>query len=410
LATTGLTTPSTHAQEIDADSYHSIVEALQLHIEKHPSVFPLEANDGGIQTFVEGLRSTYYAYGERRYTHRTDFHPAFDVAYSPKETGTVQTIDGQQVIVRAPQSYLKKIHAIQEGLLFAVERKSTGYKVILEHSLETPYYDSKGRAYDKYYTCYRHVDPRTLVYLTLLAREILKDDSLLYEDLVGRYVFEAGEVIAFVGFDPTIGSLPPRAHLDFSLNLFPKPDSGKSIRDYSLNPLLLFPPFGYGDPYTHQQEDQGLPVYRFVVDPESIEAPTKRRDGSLEIEIHAGMVGPNGDFVPSRYFALNAIQISIHNGGEMLGEYRVDRHLKAGYDPSSYETLDEHDERVPHFSAPLGEQGDIYRMGVVLPSRWLRKVGYDWSRPGSISVEISGIWDGYLSGHSESVEIPLAQR
>jgi len=399
---------NTHAQEIDADSHRSIVEALQLQIEDHPSVFPLEAHEGGTQSFVDGLRLPYYAYGERRYTTRTDFHPAFDVAYFPKETGTVGVLNGQKVRVRSPQTYLKKVHAIQEGLLFAVERKSTGYKVILEHTLETPYYDSKGRAYDKYYTCYRHVDARTLVYLSRLARAVLKDDTLTFEDIVGRYVFEAGEVIAFVGFDPNIRSSTPRSHLDFSLNPFSDPDSGKSIRKYSLNPLLLFPPFGYGDPYTHQQKEQGVPVYQFVVDSEAITAPTKRRDGSIEIEVHSGLVASDGTVVPTRYFALNAMQISVYNDGEMLGEYMVDRHLKLGYDTSSYDKLDAYDERVPHFSAPLGEQDDVYRMGAVLPARWLKKMNYDWSKSGSISIRISSIWDGYLSGHSELVEIPLS--
>ena len=399
----------THAQEIDARAHHSIVEALQLHIEDHPSVFPLEGLEGGIQNYVDGLRLTYYGYGERRYTTRTDFHPAFDVGYFPEETGNVKAVNGQTVRVRSPQSYLKKIHAIQEGLLFAVERKSTGYKVIIEHTLEAPYYDSKGRAYDKYYTCYRHVDARTLIYLTLLAREVLKDDDATYEDIVGRYLFEAGEVIAFVGFDPNTRTTTPRSHLDFSLNPYPDPDSGKSIRKYSLNPLLLFPPFGYGDPHTHQREESGVPVYQFVIDPDAINAPGKRSDGSLEIEIHSGSLGPDGTYQPVRYFALNSLEINVFNGGEQLGEYTINRHLKLGYDTSSYDALDEYDQRVPHFSAPLGEQEDVYRMGAVLPARWLTTMNYDWSKPGSISIRVSSIWDGYLDGHSEVVEIPLQE-
>ena len=396
-----------HAQEVDADAHQSFVEALQLHVEEQPSVFPLEAYEGGIQTYVDGLRFPYFSYGERRYTTRTDFHPAIDVGYFPNETGSVKAVNGQSVTVRSPQSYLKKIHAIQEGLLFAVERKSTGYKIILEHSLEAPYYDSKGRAYHKYYTCYRHVDGRTLVYLTLLAREVLNDEDLTFEDIVGRYVFEAGEVIAFVGFDPNTRTTTPRSHLDFSLHPYPDPDSGESIRKYALNPLMLFPPFAYGDPYMHQQEENDVPAYRFVVEPAAIQVPGKRRDGSIDIEIHSGSVGPGGEFLPVRYFALNALDIVVFNDGKKLGEYTVNRNLRAGYDTSSYKALDEYDERVPHFSAPLGEQGDIYRMSAVIPARWLRKMDYDWSKPGSVSVRVSSIWDGYLDGHSETVEIAL---
>jgi len=395
------------AQEIDADSHRSIVEALQLHIEDHPSVFPLEAYDGGVQTFLAGLRLPYFAYGERRYTTRTDFHPAIDVAYFPMESGIVEAVNGQSVEVRAPRSYLKKIHAIQDGLLFAVERKSSGYKIILEHTLETPYYDRKGRAYDKFYTCYRHVDPRTLVYLSLLAREVLNDETPTFEDLVGKYVFEAGEVIALVGFDPTIRSSTPRSHLDFSLHPFLNPDSGKNIRKYALNPLLLFPPFGYGDPYMHQQDEQEIAVYQFVVPSKGIQAPTRRRDGSIGIEIHSGAKESNGKFVPTRYSALNGLQIAVYNDGEILGRYAIDRHRRLGYDTSSYEKLDNYDQKFPHFSAPPGEQEHVYRMGAVIPARWLKKMNYDWSKPGSISIRISSIWDGYLEGHSELVEIPL---
>ena len=160
----------------------------------------------------------------------------------------------------------------------------------------------------------------------------------------------------------------PRSHLGFSLNPYPDPDLGKSIRKYALNPLLLFPPFGYGDPYTHQRGENGVPVYQFVIDPEAIDAPSKRSDGSIEIEIHAGSVAPDGAFQPARYFALNSLEISVFNGGE---------------------------------------QGDVYRMGAVLPARWLKTLNYDWSKPGSIAIRASSIWDGYLDGHSEMVEIRL---
>ena len=46
-------------------------------------------------------------------------------------------------------------------------------------------------------------------------------------------------------------------------------------------------------------------------------------------------------------------------------------------------------------------------MGAVIPARGLRKMDSDWSKHGSISVRVSGIWDGYLDGHSETVEIAL---
>ena len=91
----------THAQELDARAHRSVVEALQLHIEDDPSVFPLEGLEGGIQNYVDGLRLTYYGYGERRYTTRTDFHPAFDVGYFPEETGNVKAVNGQTVRVRS---------------------------------------------------------------------------------------------------------------------------------------------------------------------------------------------------------------------------------------------------------------------------------------------------------------------
>lgn len=402
-----LAATSVCAQEIDAKSHRSIIEALQLHIKDHPSVFPLEAYEGGVQSYVDGLRYPYYGYGERRYTTRTDFHPAFDVGYFPLETGIVKEVRGNERNVRSPQSYLKKIYAIQEGLLFSLELKSTGFKVILEHTLEEPYFDSEGRAYHKFYTCYRHVDARSLVYLSLLAREVLQDDKATYKDIVGRYVFEAGETIAFVGFDPTVRSTPSRAHLDFSLHPFPDPDSGTNIRKYSLNPLLLFPPFGYGDPHAHQMESDSPPVYRFVIDSKTVSAPTKRRDGSFQIAIHAGGMSAAGTFSATRYFALNAMEITVFNDGKQLGEYTVDRHRKLGYDTSSYEKLDGYDERYPHFSAQLGEQGDVYQMGAVIPARWLKKMNYDWSKPGSISIRITSIWDGYLAGHSQTVEIPL---
>ena len=402
-----LTSNILQAQEIDAASHRSIVEALQVHIEEHPSVFPLESYEGGVQTFSDGLQYPYFGYGERRYSHRTDFHPAIDVAYRPLEVGEVKTVYGKTRKVRAPQTYLKKVYAIQEGVLESVSLKSSGYKVILRHTLEKPYFDSKGRAYHEYFTCYRHVDARSIAYLSLLARRVTDNDKANYKDIVGRYVFEAGEVLAFVGFPPAETKTPARTHLDFSLNLFSDPDKGQNIRDYSLNPLLLFPPFDYASPYAHPLGENGVPAYQFVVDESEIVAPRKRKDGRVRIEMHSGGTTDSGAYVATRYFALNAMKITVVNDAETLTTFTVDRHRKLGYDTSSYGDLDEINEKIPHFAAPLNEQGDVFRMDAVIPARWLKKIDYDWSKSGSVSIEISSIWDGYLDGHSQTVEIPL---
>ena len=407
LAALAFVTTNTHAQEIDGDSHRSIVEALQLQIKEHPSVFPLEAYEGGVQSFAEGLRYPYFGYGERKYSHRTDFHPAMDVAYFPMEIGTVRTVQRKKKRVRAPQTYLKKVFAIQEGVLYSAARNSSGYKVILKHTLEQPYFDSRGRPYYEYYTCYRHVDPRTLIYLSLLARELFNDERATYEDLVEKYEFDAGETVAFVGFDPNIKSSAPRSHLDFSLNLFGDPDKGTNIRKYAFNPLLLFPPFDYADPYTHRIEENGVPAYQIVADAESVTPPTRRKNGRVQIEIHAGGSSADGAFVATRYFALNGMQVVVSNGGKELGSYTVDRHRKLGYDTSSYEQLDGLDKNNPHFSAPLGEQDDVFRMEAVVPASWLKSINYDWSKTGSISIELSSIWDGYLNDHTLSISIPL---
>lgn len=396
------------AQKIDAASHRSIAAALQEHVREHPSVFPLEALAGGVQSFDDGLRYPYFGYGERRYSYRTDFHPAFDVAYEPLETGEVTTVRGETVMVRAPQTYNKRVYAIQTGTLYSARQIPTGFKVVLKHRLEQPYYDSEGRPYHEYFTSYRHLDSRTIVYLTLLARRMTGNDKATLDELKGKYTFQAGEVIASVGFSPEKSRMPPRTHLDFSLNLVSKPNTGQFIRDYAVNPLFLFPPFAYGDPYAHQIAEDGNLAYQFVVDADAIVSPTKRRDGEVPIEIHAGGVAADGSFEPRRYFALNALEVTVSNDGKVIGTYTVDRHRKLGYDTSSNERMDEPDRKKPHFWAPLDEQGDIYRMDAVIPARWLKSLNYDWSRSGSVTVKISSIWDGYLEGHSKTIEIPLS--
>lgn len=395
------------AEGIDATSHRSIAAALQEHVREHPAVFPLEALSGGVQSLADGLRYPYFGYGERRYSHRTDFHPAIDVAYMPLETGEVTTVRGETATVRAPQTYNKRVYAIQAGTLYSARHIPTGFKVVLRHRLEQPYFDSDGRAYREYFTSYRHLDSRTLVYLTLLARRISGDDEATIDDLKGKYTFQAGELIGSVGFSPEKTRAPPRSHLDFSLNLVAKPNTGQYIRDYSVNPLLLFPPFEYADPYAHAIGEDGNLAYQFVVDPDAIARPGKRQDGRVPIEIHAGGVAQDGTFEARRYFVLNAIEVSVSNDGEVIGTYTVDRHRKLGYDTSSNERMDNPDRKKPHFWAPLDEQGDIYRMEAVIPARWLRSLNYDWSRPGVVAVRISSIWDGYLQGHSKTIEIPL---
>jgi hypothetical protein len=234
---------SVHAQKIDSASLTSIVEALQNQVSENPSAFPLESYEGGIQSLEKGLGQVYFGYGERRYSHRFDFHPAMDVGYFPTEIGQVTDESGESWEVRAPQNYLKKVYAIQKGELVSMALISSGYKLILKHALKAPYYDNNGRAYHHYYTCYRHLDSRSLSYLNGIAKEFTNDPEATYKELFGKYVFEAGEQIALVGFSPDKSSVGiPRAHLDFSLNLFGDPNKGKNIRNYALNPLLLFPP------------------------------------------------------------------------------------------------------------------------------------------------------------------------
>jgi hypothetical protein len=171
---------------------------------------------------------------------------------------------------------------------------------------------------------------------------------------------------------------------------------------------LRYAYFGYGNPRAYQVKRDGFPAYQLVVDKKTIVSPTMKNDGNFQIEIHSGGLSREGGYSPTRYFALNAVGLVVSNGGEELSSYSVDRHLKLGYDTSTFELLDRESAAKPHFSAPLGEQHDVFRMNAVVPARWLEELGYDWSRAGSISVTISSIWDGYLSGHSHSIRIPLS--
>lgn len=395
------------AQKIDATSYKSIVDALQFQASQTPPVFPMEAYEGGRQSFSDGLRYTYFSYGERRFSHRTDFHPAIDVAYFPLEIGKVKTITGKHKTVRAPQTYQKEIYAIHKGVLVSARMIGSGYKIVLKHTLEQPYYDNDGRAYTEYYTCYRHVDARTLDHLNAIAQRVTGRDDAALKDIAGQHVFEAGDLIGFVGFNPNQKSITPRSHLDFSLNMFGDPDKGKHIRNYALNPLLLFSPFTYADPMAHQVSGEQLPAYRLSIDNEKTVKPTKMKDGRLLIEIKSGGITDNGNFVASRYFALNAMRVTVFNDGVELGRFTADRHLKLGYNTSSNDKLDALNATEPHFSPPLGEQDNVFQMEAVIPASWLKTLDYDWSKTGSITAELSSIWDGYLPRHSKSIDIIL---
>jgi hypothetical protein len=395
------------AQKIDSDSLTSIVAALQEQVRKNPPVFPLESYPGGIQSIEEGLRQAYFGYGERRYTDRTDFHPAMDVGYFPQETGYVTTEQGESVKVRAPQTYLKKVYAIQKGQFESIALSSYGYKIVLKHSLETPYYDKQGTAWYHYYTCYRHLDSRSLSYLNAIARKFTGDAEATFEDLFGKYVFEAGEQIGVVGFPPADNPDLPRAHLDFSLNVFDDPNKGANIRNYALNPLLLFPPFEYAQPQSYVKASNGLPAYEITVDESGIVVPGEGKDGQFTIRIHCGERSAEDEYTACRYFALDAVDISLFNDGKPLGSYHIDRQRKLGYKTDSYASLDTPDTSVPHFLAPLGEQGDVYEMTVILPAAWFAEKRYDRSKNGSLSIGLSSIWKGYLDGHSESFTIAL---
>ena len=394
------------AQEINDQSYLSIVAALQSQQQIHASVFPLGTPGGEPQSVADGLRLTYFGFGERRFSDRTDFHMSLDVTYGPLETGNIETVDKNTMQVRAPESYLKKIYAIQDGLLVSAGPNSTGNKLILKHILDQPYVDQQGREYHEYYTSYRHVDTRTLIYLSLRARKLLNDEKATYNDLVGKHVFPAGDTIAFVGFDPNSRAYP-RSHLDFSLHVFKDASKGSNIRKYSINPLLLFPAFEYADPYSHQLTTDNMPAYQFVIDKESQVIPGKRMSGKFQIEIPAGGLAEDGSFKVSRYFALNAVEFTVYNDGKELGKHILNRDQRLGYDPSSYVGLDNPDESKPYFEAPLDEQDDVYQMGVVIPQHWFKDMGYDWSKSGAVHVTVSSIWSENLEGHELSFEMPI---
>jgi len=403
-----LTCSSAFAQKINADSAASIVRAIQEQVEKNPSVFPLESYTGGIQSIEKGLRFAYFGYGERRYTHRFDFHPAMDVGYFPAEIGHVMDEAGKSWQVRAPQTYLKKVYAIQKGELVSIKLITSGYKLILKHELKTPYYDNDGKAYYHYYTCYRHLDSRSLSYLNGIAGELTNNPEATYEDLFGKYTFEAGEQLGVVGFQPDEKAVDmPRAHIDFSLNLFGDPNKGTNIRNYSVNPLLLFPPFVYVAPQSYEMGENQIPAYKFVVDESSIMAPGKEKDGSFVLQIHSGGWSADDKYLVSRYFALNGLDIVLTNDSRQLASYRIERQRKLGYSTESYELMDNPNRSIPRFLAPLGEQGDVFKMTVVLPRVWFERNQYDWSKDGSVSIDISSIWKGYLEGHGYSFAIPL---
>jgi hypothetical protein len=394
------------AQQINDESYRSIVAALQAQQQVQPSVFPMGTLEGEQQGVAEGLALTYFGFGERRFSDRTDFHMSLDVTYGPLETGEVETVYEKTRRVRAPASYLKKIYAIQEGLLVSAGPNATGNKLILKHTLEQPYVDHQGHEYHEYYTSYRHVDTRTLVYLSLGARKLLNDEKATYKDLVGKHVFPAGHTIAFVGFDPNSSGYP-RSHLDFSLHVFGDASKGSNIRKYSINPLLLFPAFEYTDPASHQLTNDNIPAYHFVIDKDSQVIPRKRKSGKFQIRIPAGGLSEDGVFKATRYFALNAVEFKVINDGQALATHLLNRDQRRGYDPSSYDKLDNPDESKPYFQAPLGEQGDIYQMDVVIPRRWFKNMDYDWSKAGIVKITVSSIWSENLAGHELAFEMPL---
>jgi len=393
------------ATKIDAKSLESIIAALQEQARTSPPVFPLESYAGGRQSIVEGLSQAYFGYGERRYASRTDFHPAMDVGYFPTETGYVTTEQGESVKVRAPQTYLKKVYAIRKGILVSIANSSYGYKIVLKHTLEKPYYDNDGKPWYDYYTCYRHLDSRSLSYLTEVARKFTGDAKATYEALAGKYIVEAGEQIGLVGFPPGDNPEFPRAHLDFSLNLFDHPNKGTNIRNYALNPLLLFPPFAYAD---HRAPGpSGSPVYSIDVDESSIVLPGEGKDGQFTVYVRCMVRGESEQNAACRYYALNALDLQLFNDGERLGGQQLDRQLKLGYDTESYDLLDAPDTSAPYFHAPLGVQGDVYQVGVVLPAQWFEQNHYNWSRRGELSIELSSIWNGHLEGHEHSFTISL---
>jgi hypothetical protein len=170
---------------------------------------------------------------------------------------------------------------------------------------------------------------------------------------------------------------------------------------------LLFPVFDYGDPRTHRAGSPGLPAYRFVVDRDTILAPGKGRDGEFQIAIEAGGLSGDGSYWATGYFALNSMQVTVFNAGKELATHTLDRDRRLGYDPSSYEGLDNPDRNRPYFDAPLDAQGNVYRIRAVLPGSWFEAIGYDWSKGGSVTVTIASVWDGSFEGHNKTFEISL---
>jgi len=150
-----------------------------------------------------------------------------------------------------------------------------------------------------------------------------------------------------------------------------------------------------------------MPAYQFVIDRDSQVIPRKRKSGEFQIEIPAGGLAEDGSFKASRYFALNDVEITVFNAGKELATHILNRDQRVGYDPSSYDGLDNPDESKPHFEAPSDEQGDVYKMGVVIPRRWFKDINYDWSNSGEVKVTVSSIWSENLEGHELSFEMPL---
>jgi len=104
---------------------------------------------------------------------------------------------------------------------------------------------------------------------------------------------------------------------------------------------------------------------------------------------------------------LNALDVRLFSGGKLLASHRLDRQTKAGYRTGSYDLLDAPDTSAPCSFAPLGVQGDVYRMTVVLPSAWFDDMRYDWSGDGKLSISLTSIWKGYLAGHEHTFDITL---
>jgi hypothetical protein len=246
-----------------------------------------------------------------------------------------------------------------------------------------------------------------LAHLSEISKRATNNPDATYEALFGKYTFEAGDHIAFVGFNPNITTEIPRVHLDFSLNLFNDPDKGENIRKYALNPLLLFPPLPYTDPHSYEIGPDGLPAYKIFIDESTIVAPTIEADGHFDIKIHCGGWSVDDVYFAARYFALDAMDVVIYNDGKYLASHRVNRHRKLGYNTETYELMDTPNRAAPHFLAPLGEQDDVFEMTFVLPKAWFEEKHYDWSKSGSISIDISSIWKTYLEGHSHTLTIPL---